>query len=353
MTEHHTSTQENHAGAHHAAGSNEKGIPTWALLIGVILLIGGVYLFVFSPTAAPSPTVPSPSDGSEDSVIGFTGEPSVAPIASNGAPDSTVLSKAKYLKELYTVDRDSYQLFEKAAAYRGETLDETKKFFLNCCDLGSQEEIFAELPLIPSDFSTVAFNFATGQLYQLGSMSESYYKQPELYFHTDQTSLANRKLAFSAWSQPQLNYWGDYGASSTPADQYGVVSKKNNKTFKAAVFVTNGWNIQNWVGMHMVTNLSASQFFDVKISEEKTGQPYFLLGPTFPTFSRDWATKLTIEGTVKDSTPPGVYQVRVNPIQPPKELSQKWSDDHLGIYVPYGGLVPDTGFITLNITVTE
>jgi len=332
----------------HSSGAQKKKVPTWGIALVLVLGIGLAYFLFASPSTAPeTPIAPTPTE--------IVPTPTTTSLSSNptGTPDNTALSKSKYLLQLYTINRDAYKLFEKAAAYRNESLEETQKFFFNCCDLGSEEQIFSELPAIPSDFSKVAFNFATGQLYQLGSVSEFYYKQPEFYFHSDQTALANRKLAFSGWSQPQLNYWGDYGGSAVPGDQYGVVSKKDRKTFTASVFLTNGWNIQNWVGVHMVTNLSASQYFDVKISEEQTGQPYFLLGPTFPKFSRDWATKLTIEGTVKDSTPPGVYQVRVNPIQPAKELSQKWSDDHLGIYVPYGGLVPDTGFITLNITVTE
>lgn len=347
QTNPHAHSHSNPTHVHPASSAPKNRLPVWG--VALVLIIGVVLAYALFAPSSSAPANPIDTPLTE---IDSTSTTSLSS-DSSGTPDSTALSKSKYLMQLYTVDRDSYNLFEKAAAYRNESLQDTQKFFLNCCDLASEEEIFSELPPVPSDFSKVAFNFATGQLYQLSSMTASYYTQPELYFHSDQTALVNRKLAFSGWSQPQLNYWGDYGGSATPADQYGVVSKKDRKSFNAAVFVTNGWNIQNWIGVHMVTNQSASQYFDITISEEKTGQPYFLLGPTFPKFSRDWATKLTISGTVKDTTPPGVYQVRVNPIQPPKELSQKWSDDHLGIYVPYGGLVPDTGFITLNITVTE
>lgn len=346
MTEHHSPAAETHHSPSHAAAPASKGIPTWAWMAVVIVGIAALFVF-FSPSAPVQPSVPAAlPDSSTDSV---------APLApeSSETLDNTALSKSKYLIQLYTIDRDAYNLFEQAAAYRNETLAETKKFFLNCCDLQSEEQIFEELPPIPSDFSTVAYNFATGQLYQLGSVSGSYYKQPELYFHTDQTAVSNRKLAFSGWSKPQLNYWGDYGMTATPGSQFGKVDKGTHKTFTAAVFLANGWNIQNWVGTHMVVNQSAKEYFDITVSEEQTGQPYFLLGPTFPYFSKDWATKIIIKGTVKSTTPPGEYIVRVNPVAPPAELSQKWSEDHVGIYVPYGGLVPDTGFVTLNITVTE
>lgn len=351
MTEH-SSTHTNHSPTHvapsHSTGGHSPKSSFPLLGVAAVLLVGVIvaYFLFMSPSTTVSPVAETP-------VLDAVPSTSLSSSSSTTNPDNTVLSKAKYLLQLYTINRDSYGLFEKAAAYRNETVEDTKKFFLSCCDLESEEGIFSELPSIPSDFSTVAYNFATGQIYQLGSITGSYYKQPELYFHATETSLVNRKLAFSGWSEPQLNYWGDYGGTAVPADQYGVVSKKGRPTFTASIFVANGWNIQNWVGMHMVANASSLKNFDIQISEEQTGQPYFLLGPTFPKFSKDWATKITVVGTVKDSTPPGVYQVRVNPIQPPKELSQKWSEDHLGIYVPYGGLVPDTGFITLNITVTE
>lgn len=350
MTEH-SSTHADHAPSHvahtHSTGGHSPKSSFPILGVAAVVLVGVVvaYFLFMGPSTPVSPAVETPT------LDDVTPSTSLSPTSTG--PDNTALSKAKYLLQLYTIDRDSYALFEKAAAYRKETVEDTKKFFLNCCDLASEGDIFAELPPAPSDFSTVAYNFATGQIYQLSSMTGAYYKQPELYFHATETALVNRKLAFSGWSEPQLNYWGDYGGTAMPADQYGVVSKKDRPTFTASVFLANGWNIQNWVGMQMVANASSLQNFDITVSEEQTGQPHFLLGPTFPTFSKDWATKITVVGTVKDSTPPGVYLVRVNPIQPPKELSEKWSQDHLGVYVPYGGLVPDTGFITLNITVTE
>ncbi|MEK6970387.1 MAG: hypothetical protein AABW68_01680 [archaeon] len=346
MIEHSTPHPEKNNHVHSSSGP-KASFPIWGVVL--VVIVGGILAYpLLTGTTPPAADTPSIIEDGISTEI----DTSLSPDSSTG-PDNTALSKAKYLLQLYTIDRDSYQLFEKAAAYQNESLEETQKFFLNCCDLESEEEIFAELPPISPDFSTIAYNFATGQIYQLDSIAEGVYKQPEFYFHTDQTALVNRTLAFSPWSNPQLKYWGDYGGSATPADQFGSVSKKDRKTFTAVVFVTNGWNIQNWVGMNMVTNASAQDYFDITISEEQTGQPYFLLGPTFPAFSKDWATKLTIEGTVKESTPPGIYTVRVNPIQPPKELSQKWSNEHLGIYVPYGGLVPDSGFITLTLTVTE
>jgi hypothetical protein len=335
---------------------SKGGFPRWGA-VGIIVLVLVVGFFAFSngsgltglvtgAKVAPTTEIPTPTVA-PDSTAGLTANDSLL------GPDNTALSKEKYIKQIYTVDRSTYNLFEKAAAYRKESLSDTKKFFYNCCDLTSEEEIFQKLPPIPSDFAELAYSLATGRLYQIGTLGEEYYKQPEWYFHTDQTALANRMFAFAGWSAPQLNYWGDYGGAAYPADQFDTVSKSKRKKFTAVVFVTNGWNIQNWVGMTMIANNNALKNFDIKISEDKTGQPYFLLGPTFPKFSRDWATRITIEGEVKDTTPPGVYVIHVNPIAPPTELNAKWSSEHIGIYTPYGFFSPDTGYITLTVTVTE
>lgn len=346
MEEHTKSHTESHQSSSHKSPKPSSSLPTWAvaaiLIVGVVL----VYFLFFSANGTTNTSVPT-TDGLSSAT------PDAVTNNSSLPPDNTTLSKIKFLKELYTVNRNNYNFFEKAAAYRHESLDETKKFFLNCCDLTSEADIFAELPPIPSDFAEVAFSLATGRLYQLDSIGPAYYKQPEWYFHSDQTALVNQKFAFSGYIEPQLNYWGDYGGTAFPAEQFDTLSKSGRNTFSAVVFMTNGWNIQNWVGMDMVADSGALNNFDITISEESTGQPYFLLGPTFPTFSKDWATKLTITGKVKPGTPPGKYTIVVNPIGPPEQLNSKWSQEHLGLYVPYGGIAPETGYITLVVNVTE
>jgi hypothetical protein len=267
--------------------------------------------------------------------------------------DAGVLSKAKYLKEVFTVDRGRYGLFEKAAEYRGETLEETKEFFYNCCGIESEEDIFAQLPLLPADFSQVAYDLQVGRLFQIGFLGPEYYKQPEFYFRGDESGIVNRATAFRAWQEPQLNYWGDNGLSTYPSQQFDVLSKSSRNSFTATVFATNAWNIQNYVGINFVPNADAEEYFDITISEEKTGQPYFLLGPTFPVFDKDWATKVVIEGTVKPTTPSGVYVIGINPVEPPKELNEKWGREYSGLYAPYGFIRPSGNYIDLVITVEE
>lgn len=265
----------------------------------------------------------------------------------------STLSKEKFLKKLYEVDRSTYHLYDKAAQYLRVSKEEVTQFFFDCCDLANEEDIFSELPSIPADFSSVAYDVSVGKLNQIGLLDEGFYKQPEFYSFIDQeTGVVNREYAFRPWSRPELNQWGDNGFQVYPADQFDSVDLSNRDSFSAVVFATNGWNIQNYVGIHLVANSESSKYFDITISEERTGQSYFLLGPTFPRFSRDWATKVVIEGKVKPGTPPGSYHIRIDPVAPASELSAKWGEEHPGLYAPYGFIIPSTGYINLQVDVS-
>jgi hypothetical protein len=319
-------------------------------IVAIVVVVAGIFILSNNPLIPPS----IPDDGAIPSQS-ETASTQLTPPAPPGTPDAlkTELSKAKYLKEVFTIDRDRYDLFEKASVYRNETLDQTKQFFYDCCNLSNEEEIFSDIPPFPTDFAEVAYDLQVGRLYQIGVLGPEYYKQPEFYFNGLEPSITNQKFAFKPWSEPQLQYWGDYGFLTYPNRQFDTVSKSGRKSFTASVFTTNGWNIQNYVGVHLVTSSSDSKFFDIKVSEDKTGQPYFLLEPTFPKFYKEWATKVVIEGEVKPDTPLGIYVIGLNAVSPPKEINEKWGDEHKGLYAPYGFLAPSGNYIDLVIAVTE
>ncbi|MFH0969842.1 MAG: hypothetical protein V1776_00040 [Candidatus Diapherotrites archaeon] len=323
---------------------SKKGTFSLLIVVGIIVLVVAAAFFLLTPPV--QETIPSTIEGASTSLT-----PPTLPGTSDAL--KTQLSKAKYLKEVFSVNREKYDLFESASIYRNESLEQTKQFFFDCCDITNEEDIFLSLPPIPADFAEVAYDLQIGRLYQIGTLGPGYYKQPEFYFNGLETAGVNRNYAFKAWSQPNLQYWGDYGMLTYPNKQFDTVSLSGRKTFTATVFVTNGWNIQNYVGINLVAGKEGTDFFDLKIAEDQTGQPYFLLGPTFPKYSSTWATKVVIEGTVKPNTPPGVYTIGINPITPPKELNEKWADDYSGLYTPYGFLTPSGNYIDLEITVTE
>lgn len=312
-------------------------------ILAIVFLVGGIPFL--------SPPAPSPNGALPSVEAGTVPETFDDPIQNLEALKST-LSKEKFLKKMYTIDRDSYHLFEKAAQYLNISKKEVEEFFFTCCDLTGEEAIFADLPPVPADFASVAYDVSVGKLYQIGLLDNGYYAQPEFYTFIDQeTGVVNREYAFRPWAKPELNQWGDNGMGTYPNAQFDTLDLSDRQTFTSAIFVTNGWNIQNFVGVHLVPNHDALEHFDITISEEQTGQPYFLLGPTFPYFHRDWATRVIIEGTVKPGTPPGTYSIGFNPVAPPAELNEKWSNDHPGLYAPYGFIRPSDNYITLTIEV--
>ena len=320
----------------------------------ILMAIAAIVILGFLYTTFNTTTSPTSTNNHIDSLTNQTSTTETTAVVDN-TPLNTRLSKARYLKEVYKIDRDSYNLYEKAAQNGGKSLEETTQFFYDCCGLSSEEDIFAQLPSIPTDFPEVAYDLATGRLFQIAALGPEYYKQPEFYFNGRETSIVNRYAAFAGWFNVYelIKYWGDYGLTAYPSDQSDTVSKSGRDEFSSAVFITNGWNIQNYVGINLVSDSASKEFFDIEIAEESTGKPYFLLGPTFPVFDEGWATKVMITGKVKSGTPPGTYTISINPIVPPSELNNKWSDEHQGIYAPYGFVVPQGGYVTLNITVTE
>ena len=324
--------------------------PSWVSKNKTLFLAGGagvlIILGILFGTGALAPTLAPDSTNKDIPPVSTSTNETTVPL-------SEQLSKSRYLKAVYEIRRDEYDLYEAAAVYRNETLEETRAFFYTCCGLAREEDIFAQLPSVPEDFSDVAYGLAIGRLYQIAQLSENYYKQPEFYFHGDEIASVNRFFAFKGWSQPELNVWGDYAFGAYPSDQYDTISHSGRKTFSAVVFSFNGWNIQNYVGVNLVPDASSEKYFDLTISEDQTGKPYFLLGPTFSYFDKDWATKVFIEGEVKPDTPPGVYTIVLSPISPPKDLNEKWSSEYTGLYAPYGAIGPSGGYITLNITVSE
>lgn len=308
-----------------------------------LLVVAAVVFFVFVYSA--------PASISSDTTLHAASSPT---LSTDTTDPRALLTKSRYIRDTYAIHRDRYDIFEKSAEKHGETLDETKEFFLSCCGLTSEEDIFSQLPLPPANFSDIAYDIAVGNTFQLESYGPDVYKQPELYFIGTETALVNQYWAFNPWIERSLNYWGEYGGNAFPASQDDSgVSKSGRTTFSAVVFFTNAWNIQNYVGYNLVPDAESQKYFDLTISEEQTGQPYFLLGPTFPRFDQDWATRISVEGKVHPDTPPGTYTIHISPIAPPAELAQKWGSAHPAQYASYGAIGPTDGYITLHITVSE
>ena len=330
------------------------------LLIGAIIGIAliAVVLWQFGPQLTGNVTATNSDVPIDSADIAAPIVPAGA-ISANLAQDirdnevkKRTLSKAKYTAQTYAVKRDEYDLYEKAAAAKNMTLDEITSFFFECCDLTKESDIFDALPAVPADFSSVAFDVATGTLHQIGQLGPEFYKQPEFYFHVGETAGANRFIAFKEWSNPHLEDWGDYGLGTYPNQQWGSVSKTGpNSEAVAVVFVMAGWGIQNYQGVSWVVDAKSLEFFDVTVEAESTGRPYHLISPTFPQFGANWADKITVRAKPKPNTPPGTYNIAINPVAPPKELSSKWNTEHRGVYVEIGSIRPGGNQVDLFVNV--
>ena len=79
--------------------------------------------------------------------------------------------RQRYFEEAFQPNRNSYRLFEKAAAFLGIPLNQVPGYF----SLNSENEVFAELPAVPADFSEVAFLLANGETYAIGGFSHAYF----------------------------------------------------------------------------------------------------------------------------------------------------------------------------------
>ncbi len=329
------------------ATASSPVLPIHLIVGGIVVLVVAAWAFGLFGTTSPPTLIAS---GELDAVTPTTYNNS----ASNLQLLKSSLSKEKFLKSLYKIDRENYDLYEQAAEHLGLSLEETQQFFFDCCDLTKESDIFAQLPPIPDDFAEVAYGISIGTVGQIGLLNEGYSTQPEFFtFVNQETGVVSREFMFKGYTDVDLSQWVDHGIQAYPADQYDTLSKSGRTSFRANVFITNVWNNQNFEGINLVANSKAYECFDLTIAEDSTGKSYFLLGPTFPYFHRDWATKVVIEGVLKPNAPLGDCLVQIDPVAPPSELSSKWSSEHPGIYVPYGFLHPSDSYINLHITITE
>ncbi len=202
------------------------------------LLILGIVVVVVALVVVPSlSTTPSTTTTNSTNTVVTSAEEIVIPTtienhALNLELMKNTLSKEKFLKKLFSVDRESYDLYEKAAQFMGVSVEEVTQFFYDCCDLTSEADIFSELPSIPEDFPAVAYDVSQGKLYQIGLLDERYYKQPEFYTFIDlETGVVNREFSLRPWSRPELNQWGDNGMQSYPAEQFDTLSLSGRQSF--------------------------------------------------------------------------------------------------------------------------
>lgn len=197
---------------------------------------------------------------------------------------------------------------------------------------GISMKVFEDLPPIPEDFGTMAYMLETGRWKDLEYFTEAYYKQPEFYplFTT---------AGLKWWKTPDTSSWGVVGWGAYPADVWAETYA--GAEFSTKTFWHTGWGVQTFQGFQLMPTFPASsqdergttfntqepaavsKYFTVSF-----GEKIFLLGPTYPKFSEDWAKAVTIKVQVAPETPKGDYVIGIDAGLPPEEYRSKWLLDY-------------------------
>lgn len=221
---------------------------------------------------------------------------------------------------------------------------------------------FDELPEYPEDLERVAVAVSHNKLLVSENFSETladehYYKQPEWYAPDDKVfdnqglplyiELINKINAYNNMTEEEKQnapplYTSWYGWGAYPGSL--IISElEPGQTAKTITFIRNGWAIVKYqefvlngvfpdeplgcksAGYNEIINpVEAEKYFDVSITPNE-----FLLTPTYPEFTYDWAEKVEIEITAHENTPPGKYVMgleagSVSPEQHDKNFRKYW-----------------------------
>lgn len=245
--------------------------------------------------------------------------------------------REKYFKEAFQINREAYDLFEKASKKLNIPLEQTPQYFT----LNSEQDIWGSLPRPPNDFGETGYLIATGRNYAIGSLDESYYLQPEFY-----PGFKNNGLRF--WSDPDPRYWAANGFGTYPADQWDSLQIGEREEFTAVVFMYSGFGVQTYQGVKLAPTAASQENFDISVTPD-----VFLLEPTFPKFEEGWVQRVVVMGKLKPGTKPGNYVVGLNVEVPPVEKLQEWQFKYRSLYYNAAtAIAPSGNAITLYITVS-
>ena len=304
-----------------------------ALAIAVVVVAA---VFIFNqPSKSPLMTLP---DSSGDAVVADNPPAAGKEQATAEINPSSYAIRQRYFEEAFVPRREQYDLFEKAAKFLGIPLEKVPEYF----SLESEKEIFEQLPSVPKDFSEIAYLLASGRSYEIEGLSEGYFLQPEFY-----PGFSDNGIKY--WTEPNPNYWTTNGYGAYPADQFDTLSKSGRKEFVAVVFFYSGYGVQTYQGTTIIPTAESLEYFDIKV-EPNT----FLLDPTFPKFSGDWARKIVIRGTLKENAPPGDYTIGFLVVPPPKEKREEWAFKYRNLYFDAASSVAPSRFpFQFFVTVVE
>jgi len=204
---------------------------------------------------------------------------------------------------------------------------------------GVPTEIFQNLPVVPEDFLFRVYLIKIGKFFDIGSMSENYWKQPE--FDPDFTRMGLRYWKEIKDNDYKKTHWSTAGIRSYPYEQY--VAAKPGYMFNVSVIMSSDWSVEAYQGIHIRptfirnavradgkfqnASIDADKYIQVNVTPNE-----FLLTPAFPVFTEDWSRMLTFTGRIANETPEGVYILSYEIEKPASMNSEKWFMQYLNLY---------------------
>lgn len=204
---------------------------------------------------------------------------------------------------------------------------------------GLPGEIFADLPPFPNDFLYKTYLIKVGRFFDIGSLDERYWKQPE--FDPDFTRYGLKYWNDLKSKDYKKTHWSTSGMRTYPFEQY--VEAAPGYSFNISVIMSTDWSVEAYQGIHIKTlfinstvsadgkkiaaSEGAERYINVNVTPDE-----FLLTPAFPIFTYDWNRKLLFTGKISEDTPAGTYILSFDLIPPSQANSEKWFMEHLNLY---------------------
>ena len=201
-------------------------------------------------------------------------------------------------------------------------------------DYNIPSKVFASLPVIPNDFNEIVYLIKMGKYFDIDTLGDEYYLQPEFYGNWDN--------GIKFWTNPDPAHWCTIGYGSYPADQF--VDIMRGESMNLTFFLRSSYCVQTYQGVklkHSFPEMALSgdgitftratsnpeRWIDVSISPDQ-----FLLEPNYPQFSEGWVKKIQVTITTDKDTPKGEYIIGIDPKQPDSAIEKEWYREYLNMY---------------------
>jgi hypothetical protein len=214
----------------------------------------------------------------------------------------------------------------------GSTVPDRSKY-------GIPEEVFSQLPPLPSDFLVRVYMVKNGRFFDITDLGENYWKQPE--FDPEFTRMGLRYWTDIKDNNFKKTHWSTAGIRSYPYEQY--VYSKPGDSFNVSLIFSADWSVEAFQGVKIIpyfmnstftsdgksvmASQDASDYINVNVTPDE-----FLLTPAFPIFTHDWNRRVIFTGKISENTPPGNYILSFKIGIPSPLNEQKWYMEHLNLY---------------------